>query len=200
MSRSIRDYPGITRPNRTTCNHNRSFPQKREWWDTVFTAKKLPSNGEAVSHLWLLFLAWRNRIFCYCCKLISSGYPLAQHSIPLLTAGTTLVHPFWSGRYLAVVIIWFVGFNRPVHCSLRWRGLGVTLSGLASVTSPISIITSWCTLSRISTHHGVGPRKSVSNRALHLLKPALLVIAAQPVKSRNERNRDGNHKVLQWTS
>jgi len=24
------------RPNRTTCNHNRSFPQKREWYDTVF--------------------------------------------------------------------------------------------------------------------------------------------------------------------
>jgi len=24
------------RPSRTNCNHNRSFPQKREWWDTVF--------------------------------------------------------------------------------------------------------------------------------------------------------------------
>jgi len=99
-----------------------------------FHCKRIPSNREAVGHPLLLFLAWKSIIFCYYCKLFSSGYPLVQHSIPLLSAGTTLVPPFWSGRYLArkgvlmrVVIIWFVGFNGAVHWSLRWRVLGVTL-------------------------------------------------------------------------
>ena len=78
-----------------------------------------------------------------------------------------------------VVIIWFIGFNGAVHWSLRRRGLGVSLSGLAFVTSPISIIEPWCTLSRISTHHWVGPRKSVSNRAPHLLTPALTAGTSQ---------------------
>jgi len=72
-----------------------------------------------------------------------------------------------------IVIFWFIGFNGAVHWSLCWGGLGVILSGLAFVTSPISIITPWFTLSKISTHHWVGPRKSVSNRAPHLLTPAL---------------------------
>jgi len=59
-----------------------------------FHCKGLQPYGEAVGHLWLLFLAWKNIIFCYYCKLFSSGYPLAQNSIPLLSAGTTLVPPF----------------------------------------------------------------------------------------------------------
>jgi len=33
---------------------------------------------------------------CYYCKLFCSGYPLAQHSIHLLSADTILVPPFWS--------------------------------------------------------------------------------------------------------
>ena len=80
--------------------------------------------------------------------------------------GTILVPPFWWGRYLAreevlmrVVIRWFIGFYGAVHWILCWRGLGVTLSDLAFVTSPISIITRWCTPSKISTHHWVGPEK-----------------------------------------
>jgi len=32
----VRNYPELCSRNRTSCNHNRSFPQKREWWDTVF--------------------------------------------------------------------------------------------------------------------------------------------------------------------
>jgi len=96
MSRNVREYPGLFNPNRTACNHNRSFPQKRELWDTFFKfyCKILQPYGEAVGRLWLLFLAWKYIIFCYHCKLFSSGYPLAQHSIPLLSAGTTFVPPF----------------------------------------------------------------------------------------------------------
>jgi len=122
-------------------------------------------------------------MFYYYCKLSSSGYPLAQHSIPLLSAGTTLVPPFWSGRYLArvkvlmrVTILWFIRFNGAAHWSLCWRGLGVTLSGLAFLTSPIFIIMPWCTSSKISPHHWIGPRKNVSNWTPHLLTPALLKI------------------------
>jgi len=59
-----------------------------------FYGKTISSNGEAVGHPWLLLLAWKHIIFCYICKLFSSGYQLAQHSIHLLSAGTTLVHPF----------------------------------------------------------------------------------------------------------
>jgi len=50
-----------------------------------FHCKRITSNGEAESHPWLLFLAWKKRIFCYYCKLFGSGYPLVQHSIPLLS-------------------------------------------------------------------------------------------------------------------
>ena len=39
--------------------------------------KRLPPNGEAIGYPWLLFLAWKIIIFCYCCTLFSSGYPLA---------------------------------------------------------------------------------------------------------------------------
>jgi len=66
-----------------------------------FHCKRLPPNGEAVGHPWLLFLAWKNIMFCYFFKLFSSGNPLAQHSIPLISAGTTLVLLFCSGRDLA---------------------------------------------------------------------------------------------------
>jgi len=31
MSRNVRDYPWLFSPNRTACNRNRCFPQKREW-------------------------------------------------------------------------------------------------------------------------------------------------------------------------
>ena len=148
-----------------------------------FPCKRIPSDGEAVGYPRLIFLVWKNGIFCYYCKRFSAGYPLAQHSISLLSAGTTLVTPFWSGRYLAreevinvgcSLILWFIGFNGVVRWSLCWRGLGVNLSGLAFVTSPISIITPWFTLSKISTHHWVGSHKSVSNRAPHFLRPALV--------------------------
>jgi len=123
------------------------------------TIKRIPSNGEAAGHPWLIFLAWKNRIFCYYCKVFGSGYPLSQHSIPLLSAGTTLVPPFWSGMcpareevLIRVVFLWFTGFNGAVHWSLCWRGLGVTLAGLAFVASPISIITP-CIPSKVYTHH-----------------------------------------------
>jgi len=59
-----------------------------------FHCKRISSNGEEIGHPWLLFLAWKNITFCYFCKHFGSGYPLAQHSIPLLSAGTTLVPLF----------------------------------------------------------------------------------------------------------
>jgi len=65
-----------------------------------FHCKRAPSNGEAVGHAWLIYLAWKNGIFCYYSKLFSFGYALAQHSIPRLSVGTTLVPPFWSWRYM----------------------------------------------------------------------------------------------------
>ena len=74
---------------------------------------------------------------------------------------------------MRVEILWFIGFNGGVHWSLCWRGLGVTLTGLVFVTSPITMMTP-CTPSKISTHHWVVPRNSVSNRAPHLLRPILV--------------------------
>jgi len=104
----------------------------------------------------------------------------AHYSIPLLSEGTTLVPPFWSGRYLAredvlmtVAILWFIGFYGAVHWSLCWRSLRVIISGRAFIISPISVIVTWCTPSNISTHHWVGPHKGVSNRAPHWPTPAL---------------------------
>jgi len=40
------------------------------------SCKRLTTNGEAVGHPWLLFLARKNIIFCHYCKLFSSGYAL----------------------------------------------------------------------------------------------------------------------------
>jgi len=40
------------------------------------SCKRLPPNGEAIGHPWLLFLARKNIIFCHYCKLFSSGYAL----------------------------------------------------------------------------------------------------------------------------
>ena len=56
-----------------------------------FHAKRIPPNGEEVGHPRLILLAWINGICSYYFKLISFGYALAQHSIPLLSAGTILV-------------------------------------------------------------------------------------------------------------
>jgi len=177
------DYPGLFIRNRPPAIKIEVF-SRNESDSTRFSkfhCKRLPPNGEAVGHPWLLFVAWKNIIFCYYFKVFSFGHPRAQQSIPVLSADITLVPPFWSGRYLAreevlmrVVIPWFVGFNGAVHWSLCWRGLGVTLSGLAFVTSLISTITPWFTPSKISTHNWVGPRKVVSNRAPLLLTPALI--------------------------
>jgi len=50
-----------------------------------FHAKRIPPNVDAVGYPWLK---------------LASGYALTQHSMPLLSAGTTLVSPFWSGSYL----------------------------------------------------------------------------------------------------
>ena len=146
-----------------------------------FQCKRLPRNGEEVGPPRLLFLAWKNVIFCYYCKLFSSGYPLAQHSIPIVSAGTTLVPPFWSGRYLArgevllrVAIFWFIVFNGAVYNGLCWRDLGVTLSGLAFVTSLISTISLRLDAPIKNFYTPLsGAPQSVSNRAPHLLKPAL---------------------------
>ena len=160
MSRDVRDYPALFSPNRTACNHSDGTRFSK------FHCKRLQQNGEAAGHAWLSFLAWKNIIFCHHCKLFSSGYPLAQHSMPLLSVGTALVPPFWSGRYLAreevlarVKIIWFIGFNGAIHWSFSWRGLGVALSGLAFVTSQISIITPRCNPSKFLHTTEWGPAK-----------------------------------------
>jgi len=114
-------------------------------------------------------------------RTFSREYAIAQHSIPLLSAGTTLVPSFCSGRFLAreeilmrIVILWFIGFYGAVHLSHCWRGLGVTVSGLTFLTSPISTIMLWCTPQISTTHHWAGPRGSVCNRHRHLLTPALV--------------------------
>jgi len=49
---------------------------------------------EVIHGLACILLAWINGICSYYFKLIISGYALAQHSIPLLSAGTILVPPF----------------------------------------------------------------------------------------------------------
>ena len=41
-----------------------------------FHCKRIPSNIEVVGHPWLIFLAWKHEIFCYYCKLLSSGCAL----------------------------------------------------------------------------------------------------------------------------
>jgi len=57
-----------------------------KWWKVTSSMAVIPS------------LEKYNILLGYYCKLFSSGYPLAQHSIPLLSTGTTLVPPFWSWR------------------------------------------------------------------------------------------------------
>jgi len=51
-----------------------------------FHRKRVLPNGEAVGHPWLIHLAvgMANKIFCYYCKLFSSGCALALHPIPPL--------------------------------------------------------------------------------------------------------------------
>jgi len=41
-----------------------------------FQRKRIPPDVEVVGHPWLLFLAWKHEIFCYYCKLLSSGCAL----------------------------------------------------------------------------------------------------------------------------
>jgi len=144
MNRNASEYPGLFSPDRTAYKHNRSFPQKREWFSD-FRGKRIPPNVDAVGYPWLK---------------LASGYALTQHSMPLLSADTTLVPHFWSGSYLTgedvlmkVVIIWLIRFYGAVHCILCCRGLNITLSGFAFVTSPISMIMPWCIPSKISPHH-----------------------------------------------
>jgi len=96
---------------------------------------------------------------------------------------------------MRVVILWFIGFNGVIHWSLCWRGLGVTLSGLAFVTSLISVITP-CTPSKIFTHYWVGPHKIVSNRVQLLLTPALIP-RTLPSQSLNKSPRFYPHNA-QW--
>jgi len=62
-----------------------------------FTAKE---HHQMVKRYVIHGLAWINGICSYYFKPINSGYAPAQHSISLLSAGTILVPPFWSGRYL----------------------------------------------------------------------------------------------------
>ena len=76
---------------------------------------------------------------------------------------------------MKVIILWFIGFCGTLHWSLSWRGLGFILSALAFSTLSISISKPWCSPSKISTHHWVGPRKSVSNWAQHVITLALTV-------------------------
>jgi len=69
-------YPGLFSPNRTTYNHNRRFRNESDRTRlSKFHCKKLPSNGEAVGHPWLLFLGYRLRP-----ETIS---PLLQTFLPL---------------------------------------------------------------------------------------------------------------------
>jgi len=66
-------------------------------------------------------------------------------------------------------------FSGAVHWILCWKGLDVTLSRLAFVTSsPIYIITPWCSPSKIFTHLWVSgaPKKCVKSGP-HLLTSAL---------------------------
>jgi len=69
------------------------FPRNEsdETWFSKIHCRRIPSNGETAGHPWLILLAWKNTIFCYYCQVFGSGYPLSQHSIPLHSAGTTLV-------------------------------------------------------------------------------------------------------------
>jgi len=53
--------------------------------------------------------------------------------------------------------------------------LGSHAQYLALFTSIISIIMTWCPIKNFCIGHWVGPRKSASNRAPHLLTPALVV-------------------------
>ena len=86
----LSDYNGLFNAIRIACNHNRSFPQKRDWCDTVFQV--LPQKNTI--SWWSCGLSTANipgGIFCYHCKRFSAGYPLGQHSISFLSAGATLV-------------------------------------------------------------------------------------------------------------
>jgi len=75
---------------------------------------------------------------------------------------------------MSVVILWIIEFSSTVHCSLCCRGPDVTLSGpvFFNITD---FYHQWRDASpqNFYARHWVEPRKSVSNRAPHLLTPAL---------------------------
>ena len=73
-----------------------------------FHCKRIPSNG-AAGHPRPILLSCKNKIFCFYCKVFGSGYPLSQHSIPLLSAGTTLVQ---DRRQLGAVVPGPLMWNR----------------------------------------------------------------------------------------
>jgi len=147
----------------SNADHTRRIRKGRDVTKSDASPKKRTRRMPCASSLTLQ--AWKSVIFCYY-KLFASGYALAQHSIPLLSAGTTFDPPIWSGRYLTweevlmkVVIVWFIRFYGAVHWILYWRGLSVTLSGFAFVTPPISIIMPWCTPQKFSTPLSGAPQK-----------------------------------------
>jgi len=98
------------------------------------------------------------------------------------------LHPtlsLWRYQLPSVVTHGFIECCRVVRWSICWRiETGVTpspplasryLFGPRSFTSTISIIMTWCPpLKSFCTRHWVGPSKSASNRAPHLLRPALV--------------------------
>jgi len=65
------------------------------------------------------------------------------------------------------VIVWFISFFGAVHWILYWRGLSVTLSGFAFVTSPIFIIMPWCTPQKFSTPLSGAPQKCFKSGPAH---------------------------------
>jgi len=116
MGRNVRGYPGLFSPNRTTCNHNRSLRNENDrtrlsklqkinnkWWSGRSSMAIIPG-PEKYNILPLLqtFQLW----IC----------TIAQHLIPLLSAGTTLVPTFWSRRYLVREKV----LNEGCYCFIYW--------------------------------------------------------------------------------
>jgi len=72
MSRSVMDYPGLYRPNRTPAITKEVFPRNKSDRTRFLNLiakdyhQMVKRRGSYFHHPWLLFLAWKNIIICYC--------------------------------------------------------------------------------------------------------------------------------------
>jgi len=151
----------------------------------MFHCKRVLSDGEAVDCPWVIYWASKTKSVVITAKRLALGVQL-HYTKYLISEGIECNN---SCIYLVLR-----------HCPLksmleRWNWGHVPD---LPFTSTISIVMTCASLKKFCTRHWLGPRKSASNRARHLLRPALCwttsppntVISAKMVRT-NDQNDPG---------